>query len=164
MTTVLRPVGPNTATGHGSAIFTEEVQVNYMMQIIKPVLSGLATSFEPTDAASKAYNARIQSKLSKSVWSGCTSWYRTDGGKGKVTSLFPGTFAEFWWLLRTPVWGDFKVSGGSSWKRRRIIGKTVRVLLELGLVATGAFIVQHPELASYYVSVGKDQVRGHRNV
>ena len=41
------------------------------------------------------------------------------------------------------------------------MGKTVRVLLELGLVATGAFIVQHPELASYYASVGKDQVRGY---
>ncbi|KAK7683098.1 hypothetical protein QCA50_013771 [Cerrena zonata] len=149
--------GPNTATGHGSVIFTEEVQVNYIMQVIKPILKGLATSFEPTDTASDIYNERIQSKLASSVWSGCSSWYRTNGGKGKITGLFPGTFAEFWWTLRTPVWGDFTVKSGSRWQRRRTLSKVVNTVLGLGLVGAGWYAVQNPEIVQDYASVAKDQ-------
>lgn len=136
--------GPNTATGHGSVVFTEEVQVNYIMQFIKPILQGLATSFEPTDAASDAYNERIQSKLSKSVWSGCSSWYRTNGGKGKITSVFPGSFAQFWWTLRTPVWSDFKVVGGSRCQERTL-SKVVNIVVGLGLAGAAWYAYQNPE-------------------
>lgn len=150
--------GPNTATGHGSVIFTEEVQVNYIMQIVKPILKGLATSFEPTDTASDTYNQHVQSKLSNSVWSGCSSWYRTNGGKGKITGLFPGTFAQFWWTLRTPVWNDFKVVGGSRWERRRTLSKVVNTLVGLGLAGAGWYAYQNPESVRDYWAVAREHV------
>ena len=156
--------GPNTATGHGSVIFTEEVQVNYMMQIIKPIVNGLATSFEPTDAASDKYNEWVQSKLSKSVWSGCSSWYRTNGGKGKITGLFPGTFMQFWWTLWTPVWTDFKVVGGSRWERRRTFAKVVNTLLGLGAIGAGWYAFQNPDTVRDYASIAREHVSCRRRI
>ncbi|KAF8162664.1 hypothetical protein B0H34DRAFT_289614 [Crassisporium funariophilum] len=90
--------GPNTATGHTSVIYTNEVQINYIMQLIKPILEkkvlSLEVDVEPTDA----YNDKIHSRLSKSVFTQCVSWYRV-GGKGKITNAFPAAATVFWlWL------------------------------------------------------------------
>ncbi|CAL1708297.1 unnamed protein product [Somion occarium] len=150
--------GPNTATGHGSVIFTEEVQINYMIKVIKPILSDLATAFEPTDAASDSYNAWVQSKLGKSVWNACTSWYRAEEGKGKITGIFPGTFVKFWWTLREPVWGDFKVSDGTRWKRRRAIGKVVKTVLGAGALGAGVYAIRNPEVVDHILGNLSKQV------
>ncbi|KAF5372781.1 hypothetical protein D9615_010117 [Tricholomella constricta] len=129
--------GPNTATGHTSVIFTEEVQVNYIIQLIKPILEGRISSIDVTARATDRYNAKIQARLARSVFMGCTSWYRAEGS-GKVTSMFPGASALFWWWLRRPIWEDYDLVGGDgrAIKRSRSMGT-----LTLGLALAVAILL-----------------------
>ncbi|KAI0074670.1 FAD/NAD-P-binding domain-containing protein [Panus rudis PR-1116 ss-1] len=131
--------GPNTTTGHGSVIFTEEVQVNYAMKMLKPLLRGEVASFDVTEKATDKYNEKIQRRLNSAVWSVCESWYRV-GHTGKISSLWPGSFVEFWWALRTPKWSDYTVVGAERWVKRRRIAALFRTIL-YGLVLAGAISV-----------------------
>ncbi|KAL4249901.1 FAD-binding Monooxygenase Superfamily protein [Abortiporus biennis] len=119
--------GPNTGTSHGTAIYTEENQCNWIMQVIKPILKGQASAFEPTEEATEAHNQHLQSKLVKTVWSGtCASWYRRTP-ESKIHTLFPGSLTELWWQFRKPNFNDFKVTNGEKWQRsRRFWGLTKR--------------------------------------
>ncbi|OCH95145.1 FAD/NAD(P)-binding domain-containing protein [Obba rivulosa] len=110
--------GPNTNTSHSSAIFGEEVQINYAVQLIAPVLRGEALSFELTEEASNKYNNWLQRKLANTAYNECVSWYRV-GGTGKNFSIFPGPMTQYWWMLRTPKWRDYKAVGADRWNRRR---------------------------------------------
>ncbi|KAF8957769.1 hypothetical protein BDZ97DRAFT_84041 [Flammula alnicola] len=80
--------GPNTATGHTSVIYTNEIQINYIMQVIQPILERKVLSLEVSVEATDEYNEKIHSRLNKSVFTQCLSWYRV-GGTGKVTNAFP---------------------------------------------------------------------------
>ncbi|KAJ7164408.1 hypothetical protein C8R46DRAFT_1278694, partial [Mycena filopes] len=100
--------GANTATGHTSVVFAEEVQVQYILQLIRPLLAGNISSVEVTAEATDAYNRKIQSRLLGFIWSKCLSWYRA-GNNGKVHGLFPGSMILFWWWLRHPNWRHYKV-------------------------------------------------------
>ncbi|VDB82810.1 unnamed protein product [Peniophora sp. CBMAI 1063] len=129
--------GPNTSTGHASAIFTEECQFNYAVQLFKPVLRGELDAVEPTPAATTRYNEWLYSRLSTSVFTECTSWYRA-GGNGKIISNFPGPLALFWWLTLSPRWSDYNVRGSrkTMWIFKR---RTASLLRGLGylLAITG---------------------------
>lgn len=150
MTHVIALLGPNTGTGHASIVFSEEVQVsvsapleshashtlsqiNYALQLIKPVVRNLASSFELKLEEHNKFNKELQRKLSLSVWSGCVSWYRS-GYTGKVVSLWPGTMTEFWWKARTPIWSHYKVVGGGKWSRRQRVGKVLHTLGFIGAI------------------------------
>lgn len=65
--------GPNTATGHTSVIYTEEVQIGYILQLIKPILQGHVSSINVTDEATDAYNEKIHARLAESVFVDCIS-------------------------------------------------------------------------------------------
>ncbi|KAG6919169.1 hypothetical protein DXG01_008467 [Tephrocybe rancida] len=127
--------GPNTATGHTSVIFTEEVQVNYSLDLIKPILRGKLSSVDVTHEATDRYNELLQDRLSRSVFVGCNSWYRVNGA-GKVNS----SSAHFWWWLRRPIWTDYEVKGHES-------GQTLTgSILWLGVAvaaAVGSWILRH---------------------
>lgn len=104
------------------------------MKLIKPVVEGSVSSFEVTPQASDEYNAEIQRKLSTYVWnSGCASWYRT-GYTGKIFTQWPGTITQYWWRMRNPIWGHYKVVGGEKWLKRQRIGKLFRRAGVAGMV------------------------------
>ncbi|KAG6902861.1 hypothetical protein C0995_010746 [Termitomyces sp. Mi166 len=105
--------GPNTVTGHTSVIFTEEVQINYSLALIKPILDGRLSVVDAKHEATDRYNEVVQKKLSGSVFVGCNSWYRLSG-TGKINTMFPGSAAHFWWWLRRPVWTDYEVTVARS--------------------------------------------------
>jgi hypothetical protein len=86
--------------------------------LIEPVILQTASSFEVTAEATDKYNEVIQSRLSRSIYMQCVSWYRA-GGDGKVTSIFPGPLTLFWWWLRSPVWKDYKAVGAEKWAKQR---------------------------------------------
>ncbi|KAL0947913.1 hypothetical protein HGRIS_010547 [Hohenbuehelia grisea] len=133
--------GPNTATGHTSVIFTEEVQIDYSLQLIKPVLEGKVSSFEVQDEPTDAYNEKIQNRLSKSVFVQCQSWYRK-GGDGINNSIFPGSQFRFWWWLRRPNWSHYTVVNGSAWLQERRAAKQRTVMAVIcGIVGLAAFYV-----------------------
>ena len=73
-------------------------QVEYIFQLIKPVIQGMASSFEVRAEATDTYNDVIHSQLSHSVYTQCVSWYCT-GRDGKIYSIFPEPLTLFWWWL-----------------------------------------------------------------
>ncbi|KAI0071220.1 FAD/NAD-binding domain-containing protein [Panus rudis PR-1116 ss-1] len=129
--------GPNTNQGHGSVIFTEECQVSYITQFLKPILQGEVSSFDVTEKAADAYNERLQRRLNASVWSACQSWYRV-GQTGKISSIWPGMFVEYWWAVKSPKWGDYEAVGAEEWQRRR---KSDTIVFWCGLLAGGVAAV-----------------------
>lgn len=113
-------LGPNVATGHASVIFSQESQIGFAIQIIKPILDGQAKSFEVTEEATQRYNAWLQTRLSKSIWTECNSYYQVAGHKqSKVFALFPGPVSLFWWLTRAPSWNEFHGVSDEEWRKQR---------------------------------------------
>jgi len=128
--------GPNTAGGHASVFFNEEVQVRqnqnsssrrtrhlvrvcqiqHTMQLIKPILTGAVRSFAVREEASSKYNSWIQKRLAGTVWNFCNSYYRRESAKGKIFATFPGPVSLFWWLARRPRYSDYEVVGGERWQ------------------------------------------------
>lgn len=99
-------IGPNVATGHASVIFSNEVQISLVIQLMKPVLQSRVKALEVTEKASDEYNHWLQRRLDTSVWTECSSYYRV-GMNGKNTVTFPGSLTLFWYITRNPKWGDF---------------------------------------------------------
>ena len=83
-------LGPNVTTGHTSVVWSNEVQVNYVMQLIQPIIGAGAVSIEVTKEATDVYDAKIQKMLNNTVHMDCHSWYRV-GGAGKISNIFPGS-------------------------------------------------------------------------
>jgi hypothetical protein len=141
--------GPNTGTPT-STLFVEEVQVNpvyfsciitqvhhkigYILQLIEPVLSGHASSFTIKASPTDAYNAKVQKRISRSVFVQCYSWARTNG-TGKVFNPFPWAVTLWWWWLRKPSWDHYVAVGAEKWvwARRR---KTVKNILKCAAALT----------------------------
>ncbi|CAE6508465.1 unnamed protein product [Rhizoctonia solani] len=130
-------LGPNTVTGHSSVVFAEELQMGYITQLLKPILTGDVNGFMPRAEATRTWNEEAQSKLSKHVWSGCASWYRSgpDGAKGKNFAIWPGGNLHMWRSLRKPAWNDFEVLGNNNWLAKRRISDTIGVLIRFGLIS-----------------------------
>jgi cation diffusion facilitator CzcD-associated flavoprotein CzcO len=84
--------GPNTGVGTTSVVYMIELQVDYILQLIKAAGDDKLISVKPE--ALRAYNLKIHDELSRSVWaSGCDSWYLRDDGK--ITTLYPGSAKDF---------------------------------------------------------------------
>ncbi|SCV74893.1 BQ2448_7922 [Microbotryum intermedium] len=113
-------MGPNTATGHSSVIFTSEAQITMMRKLIKPILSQLkpsttgesAPTVEVTAAAQEQYNKKIRNEMKKKVWEkdGGVSWY-VNKETGLCTALYPFSQIHFWWNASFPKKADFKYIG-----------------------------------------------------
>jgi cation diffusion facilitator CzcD-associated flavoprotein CzcO len=89
-------VGPNLGPGHTSVVFYTESQVRYILETLKTLEARGATSFEVRKDVQDAYNADLQERMRKTVWTtgGCSSWYLDETGRN--TTLWPG----FSWELR----------------------------------------------------------------
>ncbi|KAH8989211.1 hypothetical protein EDB86DRAFT_2944580 [Lactarius hatsudake] len=131
-------LGPNSAGGHASVIFIEEVQIQHTMQLIKPILAGKVRSVAVREEASAKYNSWLQARLARSVWNFCDSYYRREGTNGKIIATFPGTVSLFWWLARRPRYSDYEVvvSGEERWPRLKRVSAllVVAVAVTLGVV------------------------------
>jgi cation diffusion facilitator CzcD-associated flavoprotein CzcO len=92
-------VGPNTGLGHSSIVFMIESQLSYVVDALKQMRARRLKGVDVKVAVQESYNARIQERLKKTVWSsGCMSWYLTRSGRN--TTLWPGFTFEFWWRTR----------------------------------------------------------------
>lgn len=128
-------MGPNTATGHLSVIYTSECQINFTVRAIRPVMRSLYPSplqaLNPfgrkscdtvavTPRAEQEDNSWVQSALKGFVWaSGCSNWY-INAETGKNTMLYPDWQLKYW--LRSifiPFKSDFEFSSSEI----RVMGK-----------------------------------------
>ncbi|WP_248963483.1 flavin-containing monooxygenase [Sphaerisporangium perillae] len=94
-------LGPNTGLGHNSVVFMIEAQVRYIMSCLRLLSTTRARALDVLPSAERAYNDRLQRRLSRLVWSegGCVSWYLDDQGRNRT--LWPGFTFEFWARTRT---------------------------------------------------------------
>ena len=92
-------VGPNTGLGHSSMVFVIESQVAYLREAVRTMGLHRYGSVEPTRAATQEWNADLQRRLRRTVWStgGCSSWYLDDHGRN--TTLWPRSTFAFRGLL-----------------------------------------------------------------
>ena len=83
-------VGPNTGLGHSSMVYMIESQVAYILDAVKQIRRGGWSAVDVRPERQSAYNARLQSRLQKAIWTagGCKSWYLNENGKN--TTLWPG--------------------------------------------------------------------------
>jgi cation diffusion facilitator CzcD-associated flavoprotein CzcO len=93
-------IGPNTGLGHSSMIFMMESQFAYVLDAIRTIREKKLAFVDVKPEAQRVYNARIQERLAKRVWSvgGCQSWYIAADGKN--TTIWPGFTTEFRLRLR----------------------------------------------------------------
>ena len=85
--------GPNTNLGGSSIINMLESQSEAITTLLRHAESTGADTVAVRPEAEQAYDEEIQARLADSVWAGCASWYREDGGR--ITTNWPGTVAEY---------------------------------------------------------------------
>ena len=83
--------GPNTNLGGSSIINMMESQSAFIRQMVEQVANG--GCIEVTRQTEERFDAEVQRRLEASVWGGCASWYRDEGGR--VTTNWPGTVVEY---------------------------------------------------------------------
>ncbi|GAA5880520.1 hypothetical protein JCM1840_003688 [Sporobolomyces johnsonii] len=97
-------MGPQSATGHSTVLFTSECQITLVFRLIKPILAKLrkvqllrpAPYVEVTQEAEDAFMADIRKEMKKKVWEigGGVSWYC--GTDGLCHTLYPYSQIEFY--------------------------------------------------------------------
>lgn len=89
-------IGPNTGLGNSSMILMIEAQLNYLADYLRQLdVLGAGSALDAREPAVEAWNARVQERMKRTVWStgGCTSWYLDASGRN--TTIWPGTTSEF---------------------------------------------------------------------
>jgi cation diffusion facilitator CzcD-associated flavoprotein CzcO/acetyl esterase/lipase len=99
-------LGPNTATGHTSTLLYIEPEVRHAIGCMQAVRAGGHRSIEVTADAMAEHNRALQSRLGRSVWSHCRSWYRMENGK--IVALFPGFTAEYVKAVLKPDFSHYR--------------------------------------------------------
>lgn len=89
-------LGPNTGLGHNSVVFMIEQQAKYVVRLLAEADARGNAAFDVTRTAQDRFNAVVQDKLSRGIWStgGCTSWYLDSHGKNRT--LWPGFTWRYW--------------------------------------------------------------------
>lgn len=84
--------GPNTGVGTSSVVYMIELQLEYILKLMRAAGSNHLISVK--HSALKRFNEKIQDELSRTVWaSGCDSWYIREDGK--IVTLYPGNAKQF---------------------------------------------------------------------
>ncbi len=93
-------VGPNTGLGHSSMVFIIESQIAYIVSALSKMGEREITSVEPRVEKQQAWNADVQRRMRRTVWStgGCASWYLD--AHGRNTTLWPRATFTFRSLLK----------------------------------------------------------------
>ena len=89
-------LGPNTGLGHNSVVFMIEPQVAYAMRLLEEMDRRGAGAVDVRPEAQRVFNASIQSRLARGIWStgGCRSWYLDV--KGVNRAIWPGFTWRYW--------------------------------------------------------------------
>src|SRR4051794_2427405 len=88
-------LGPNTGLGHNSMVYMIESQVAYVMDALREMNARGAGLVEVRPDAEERYNAEVQRRMKRTVWStGCKSWYLDE--KGNNPTLWP----DWTWRFR----------------------------------------------------------------
>ena len=95
-------IGPNSGLPHSSMTLILEAQIRYAVDCIAQMRDHSIADIEVLPQTEAAYNARLQRRMSDSVWTtgGCSSWY-LDPRTGTNTTLWPDYTWRFQRMNRT---------------------------------------------------------------
>ena len=112
-------LGPNTGLGHNSVVFMIEQQIRYVSEAIRLVETRRAEAIDVRADSQAQFNADIQRKLSKSVWTqgGCTSWYLDAQGVNRT--VWPGFTWRYWMRARKLDTSEFELIGNGAREREK---------------------------------------------
>lgn len=103
------------------------MQANYITQLIEGIRS-TGKSLDVKVAATEKWYSETSRKAEKTVWALAESYMRSEGGKGKVWTHFPGFVGQIWWQNRYPEWADYNGAEGLAvrqqarrWTKRAIV-------------------------------------------
>ena len=93
-------VGPNSAGGYNSIIFTTEAHVNYAIACLREMDKRGLDAVEVRPEVFEAFNRETDERLRESVWNegGCASWYIDSNGRNGV--WWPGFTWRLWQRTR----------------------------------------------------------------
>ena len=100
--------GPNLQPGHGgSLIFVVEMQVHYIMDILKKMSSQNVAAVECRQEVCDSYNEGVDAAHEKLVWTheGMSSYYRNNRGRIVVNS--PYRNVDYYAMTRVANLEDF---------------------------------------------------------
>lgn len=102
-------VGPNSAGGYNSIIFTTEAHVNYAVSAIAEMDRRGLKAVDVRDSVYEAFNRETDQRLRSSVWNqgGCASWYIDPNGRNGV--WWPGFTWRLWQRTRRFDVGEYSV-------------------------------------------------------
>jgi len=125
-------LGPNSGTGHTSAVMAIENMTDMAIKVMAPVLRGEMKTVEVKPEAEFEYVSTVQRDLRGMVWSNCHSvcggewrlrdhradidgqWYKADDGWNANT--YPWSQFVFWWRCQFPNWHDWLYTRSQSVK------------------------------------------------
>ena len=103
-------LGPNSATGHTSALIMIEQQAKFVTDCLRLLAETKATLVEPTVEATRRFNFRMQRDMQRMVFSGgCNAWY-TDAHDHNFT-LWPYSALRFCLEFFRPKRKELKTEG-----------------------------------------------------
>ncbi len=112
-------MGPNSGLGHNSIVFMLEAQVRYVLSCLDLLETGRLPELDVRPDVQQSFNEWIQRRFLRTVWGStagsastawswrrpCTTWYRDPAGR--LSALWPGFSASYWWRLRRADPRDF---------------------------------------------------------
>lgn len=95
--------GPNSAPNHAAGVnMVIESQVNYIIEALDLLVAWGAKALEPTEAAYREWNERVDSQMQNMVWlhPKASSYYLNSKGRNWVSCPF--RLADYWSMVREP--------------------------------------------------------------
>ena len=140
--------GVNSNLGHNSIILLIEEQARYIVDLIRPIESGLIKSVEIKKEAVLAFNHELQTRLQNLTFASdsCQSWYK-DAKTGRITNNWCGDVREYQARTSRVHWNDYDVKNGRAYVDSTSLEKGERpstwshwATLAVTIAAAGAFI------------------------
>lgn len=97
--------GPNTNVGSGSIVYMLETQARHITELVKVLAANPGHTVEVDADAEQRFNAHLQDRLDRSVWTLCSSWYRT--ATGKIPTNWPGPTLAYRRRAQRPKMHDY---------------------------------------------------------
>jgi cation diffusion facilitator CzcD-associated flavoprotein CzcO len=100
-------IGPNSPFGNFPLIQVSEAQLDYILQLMRPLREGRARGVQPTETAMAAFNESLKDSMHGTIWqTGCKSWYLDADG---WPALWPWTFDKFEQDMAAPVMSEYEL-------------------------------------------------------
>ncbi len=104
-------LGPNSAPNHAAGVnMVIECQINYIIEALDLMIAKGAREIVPTEAACEVWNEKVESQMTKMIWTHpkARSYYLNSVGRNIISCPF--RLVDYWTWMRQPDPDALKVS------------------------------------------------------